>query len=613
MNLALACAGCAALAAAATIPPEITVTPGAVNHVRIRSVAIYADAAAASKPAAHLLLTHARREILAPANPAIARGAAAVAPANERELFESPEAFWEKFERDRFHDYAQRSTKVPARAIRLSRAVRGGDVVDADGLRFEVLDTPGFTPGAVSYLVNVSGTRVAFTGDVILSGGRIPDLYTLQDAIPEARARGYHGYAARAGALVASLRRLAAAKPDVIVPARGAIINDPAAAIHQLIARVQALMASHFSTDALLWYWGPDNLRIRASGVLEGKPVQSMPMAEQQPLPAWITEIANSRLIVSKDGAAFLIDAGYRNILETLQRLRSEGRFKRLEGIWVTHYHDDHTDHVQAVSDQFEAPVFTTAEMADILANPSRYRMPCLTTNSIRAQVQAEGRKLRWHDFELTFHHFPGQTLYHGGLHIRRDSGEEVFFVGDSFTPSGIDDYCLYNRNILRERGGYLHSLDVLRRYPAAWLINQHVAPMFRFSIAQHDRMRAALAERMRLLDELSPWPDRNFMLDESWARMYPYGQAVDAGEFAVALRVVNHAPDTRDYEIAWNPPPGVTLVSAERRLRLSGHAEKSAAARFRADKPGLYIVTAGLRFGKHELPEWTEAMVRVK
>ena len=608
----LALALYSAVSTAAPLPPEIKLHAGTVNSVRIRSVAIYGDAVPDQKPPAYVLLTHARREIVSAAETTIARGAAAVVPAREREQFESPATLWAAFEHGRYHDYAQRSRKYPTRPIVVSRAVVGGDSIEADGLRYDVVDTPGFTPGAVSYMLSVGGRRIAFTGDLILAGGQVADLYSLQDAIPEAKARGYHGYAARAATLIASLRRIAAAKPDVIVPARGAVITDPRKDIGQLIARIQALMANHFSTDALLWYWGAENLRIRSSAVLDGKPVDSMPMAEQMPLPSWIVEIANSRVIISADRAAFLVDAGYRDIVRSLEKLKNAGRFNRLEGIWVTHYHDDHTDNVQAVADRFDAPVHTTARMADILANPARYDMPCLTTAAIRARIEPERHKLRWHEFELTFYDFPGQTLYHGGLLVRRNSGEEIFFVGDSFTPSGIDDYCLYNRNILREGEGYLYCLDVLHRSPRAWLINQHVSPMFRFAGAHYDRMRAALFDRMRLLDELSPWPDRNFMVDASWARTYPYSQQTSTGEFSISTRVTNHSGDARDFAVSWNPPAGVDLLDSDRRITVAAHQEGTANARFRASAPGLYVITAGLRFGTYDLPDWAEAIVRV-
>ena len=39
--------------------------------------------------------------------------------------------------------------------------------------------------------------------------------------------------------------------------------------------------------------------------------------------------------------------------------------------------------------------------------------------------------------------------MYHDGLLVKKDGGESVFFVGDSFTPSGIDDYCLLNRKCM--------------------------------------------------------------------------------------------------------------------------------------------------------------------
>src|SRR4051794_25730062 len=105
IRLGLALALCSVVLGAASLPSEIEVTTGAVNAVRIRSVAIYADTPRHQKAPAYLLLTHARREMLATAPEAIGRGAAAVVPAEERSQFESPGALWAAFERGRFHDY----------------------------------------------------------------------------------------------------------------------------------------------------------------------------------------------------------------------------------------------------------------------------------------------------------------------------------------------------------------------------------------------------------------------------------------------------------------------------------------------------------------------------
>jgi hypothetical protein len=113
---------------------------------------------------------------------------------------------------------------------------------------------------------------------------------------------------------------------------------------------------------------------------------------------------------------------------------------------------------------------------------------------------------MRWHEFELSFFDFPGQTLYHGGLLVERDGGEKLFFAGDSFTPSGIDDYCLQNRDFAREGTGFLYCLELLDRLEKdapLWVINQHVEPMFRFSAEQSARMRSELRKRMAILQEL--------------------------------------------------------------------------------------------------------------
>src|SRR5687768_2992709 len=185
-------------------------------------------------------------------------------------------------------------------------------------------------------------------------------------------------------------------------------------------------MASHFATDGLLWHFGPDNLRVRASLALDGQFVDSLTMADEKPLPSWILEKENSRLIISGSGAAFLSDAGFGGTHAWLKALQAAGTFRKLEGIWVSHYHDDHTDEVQKIAEDFKAPVYFTQSMTDILNHPGHYRMPCLTTNPINtAKGQRNGRVMKWREFDLTFLDFPGQTLYHGAMLLRHPLGDK--------------------------------------------------------------------------------------------------------------------------------------------------------------------------------------------
>src|SRR5450755_1588914 len=247
----------AMLARSQSLPEGIRFQQAAAwNSVMIRdNTAVYG---ATSAKVTRVLLTHARRDVIS------AGSAPVIVPAAEKDLFVVPSAFWEKLETRRFHDYAQQTTKVPVVPLRVERTVSDGDTFDAGGVRIRVLATPGYTRGAVSYVLETGGKRIACTGDLIYGDGRLFDLYSLQDAVPEAKARGYHGYAARAGDLIGSLRRIAKEKPDVLLPARGPAITDPQASIARLIQRLQDFLQSHFETDALRWYWGDENHRIRS-------------------------------------------------------------------------------------------------------------------------------------------------------------------------------------------------------------------------------------------------------------------------------------------------------------------------------------------------------------
>ncbi len=558
-------------------------------------VAIY------SGEAEHVLVTSTRRDILPP------RGALIV-PAGEAAALEDPAKFWRLFSQLRFHDYAQKTTKVPVARRAIERTVRGGDVLTFGVTRITVLDTPGYSPAAVSYVFEQNGKRIIATGDLIYSGGRILDLYSLQNEVPETKTRGYHGFAARTGQLISSLQAVAALKPDRLIPARGPEIANPQQEIAQLISRLQRLLDSHFSTDALRWYWGEESWQTRAKLAMGRAPSAPMPMSEQRDLPDWIIPIGNSRLLVSPSGAAFLLDAGYPQIVEKLEELQAAGRFKNLEGLWITHYHDDHTDFASKVAKRFGAKVLYSAKIQDIVEHPDRYRMPCLTTNPVTGEVKGEADSWQWREFRMASYFFPGQTLYHGGLHIERESGEKIFFVGDSFTPSGTDDYCLQNRNFVGEDEGYLYCLRLLEKLGGdPWLINQHVLPMFRYDAARVERMRLELRQRAKLLAEITPLPHANYAVDESWARMYPYASSGEPLE----LRLMNHTSVEQTFRVKWHVPPGWSIKQAEETVRVPARTEgKAGLVLNKQGAKELGVVTADVTFAGFEFAHWTEGLL---
>ena len=609
------------LHAGESLTSHVQFESGPVNSVRISAddqvVVVYGDPADEPKPANHVLLTHHRRDVAWAARELVAGGAALIAPEAEKDLITDPQAYWDNFTTARVHDYAQQSSKVLATPIDVKQSVKDGDSLTVGGIDVQVIQTPGFTRGAVSYIVEVDGKRFAFTGDLIYDKGQILDLYSFQDAIKEANIGGYHGYGGRLGDLVASLGKIKAAKPDFIVPARGNVMRDADAAIDSLVGRVQALYKNYLSTNALHWYFKKDRMTICGERVLgEGADVELMPYSLHQESPDWIHEQATSRVIISDTGSAFLLDCGSQRIFDAIKKMVTSGLIKKIDGIFVTHFHDDHTNHIQAASEAFDCPIYATREYADVLRHPQRYKLPAQTDAAMKVRAFKDGHVMKWNEFEFTFRFYPGQTLYHGGLLVRKEGERPIFFIGDAFAPSGLDDYCTLNRNLLHEDTGYLYCLKMLRDFKEPyWLINEHIPFVFSYTDAELDYLESRYRQRIDLQRKLYPWDDPNYGVDEQWAWFYPYGETVEQGKSQTfSVRLTNHSSKTRTYTVTAKTHGGVSIVDRVKSVKVKSRATKE--VRFKAtagDQPGNFIITADIQSEGIDLREWAEAMVTVK
>jgi len=604
---------------------HVSLISGPINGICIEKdnarLVIYGDPAGTIENAEMVLFTHSRRDVVWAGREIVECGATAVVPEDDTDKFTNVGQFWNEFTTRRFHDYAQQGTKILTEPLKLGRTVKAGDKFSWKAIPIEIIDTPGYTRRAISYLIEIDGVKYAFVGDIIYGNGKLFDLYSLQDAVAEAKIGGYHGWAGRMATLIESLQKVAGKKPDVLVPARGPVIRNPSQAINLLIERLRAVYENYLSISAGRWYFR-DRYDILARRVLGDNPkVNWMPWAEviKDKPPAWIIPISNSRLIISGDSRGFLIDCGGRGIVDEVIKLREAGKLTGLDGLFITHYHDDHTDNVATCLAEFDCPVYATGPVVDILERPGDYRLPCLTANPIaNIKVMPEAHKMRWKEFTFTFHDYPGQTIYHDSLLVEKDNAEKIFFIGDSFTPSGIDDYCLQNRNVLHESMGYLYCLDLLRKIPAGTLlINQHVVEPFSFNAGQLDLMTATLNKRKALLAELLPWDEPNYGIDEQWVRFSPYGRKTGSGRsFRVSLKTFNHSNASRRFTFALNLPASFEAEPKAASLAIAPLIEKQADFNLTVDssvEPGTYVITADVQQEQWNLPRWAEAIIEVE
>jgi len=535
-----------AVAADEMIAPGVHVLDGAVNTgVIVRDGhALLIDccdtvtperlAAIGVSDVERILCTQFRRTHNAGMYPFAVRGAKIIVPKTEQSLFESAEAHWNDWS-NRWHLYRARpGPLVPARSVKVTRGVGEGDTIEWRGVAIRTLDTPGATDGSVSYLVEVGGRGVCFCGDVICAPGKVWDLHSLQKGF--GGVRDYHGFLGASGMVLESARKLAACTAEMFVPSHGKPFARSEFAMELLEKRFDALRRNYAAISALNFYF-PTLFKD-----LEDDPLRMKP-ADTLELPSWVRRVAfTSYAVVSDSGAALLIDCGHDSVLAKLDEWKKENAISAVEGCWVTHYHDDHVDSLQRLAKEFKCPLIASERTAPILEHPTRYCLPCIAPCPVSvARATHHGESWVWHEFMLTALDFPGQTLHDGALLVE-GHGVKFLFVGDSGSPTGLDDYTAGNRVFLGEGRGSRRCLEILREARPDFILNQHQNKSFRFTERQLDYMNALLADREKLIEDLTPWDNANFATDEHWVRAYPYEQDIVPGAtFAIDVQFTNH------------------------------------------------------------------------
>lgn len=535
-----------------------------------------------------------------------------VVPRGERRQFEEAAAYWQDW-RNRWHLYHFRPGPLaPLYDIRVYGATGEGDTYQWGDFSIHVIDTPGMTDGAVSYAIGSGSQTAIFSGDVLYAAGQVWDVHSLQKNA--GAFSDYHGFLGATKILLSSLEKLREYPADCLVPSHGGIIRDPAASAELTIQRLEQIYRNYAAISALNFYFP------HIFAELSADPLRMTP-ALTEDFPAFIHPVAaTSFAIQSESGALFLIDCGHDSVLDTLAAWKEAGRYTQIEGCWVTHYHDDHVDSLHHLASSAPVPIFADQHMAEILSHPSRFFLPCISPACAPvAHATTDGETWRWHEFELTALHFPGQTLYHGGLLVR-GRGLVVLFGGDSFAPTGLDDYTAGNRNLLGAGRGYRRCIDLVRQHRPDLILNQHQRQAFRFSDGQLEYMEKLLITREALLAELLPWEHPNFGTDGGWIRAYPYEVETSPGEACIVeIRAANHAGRPAEMAVEVVLPPGWAGARqpAYPSIAREINGESTACARVPVSIPpgveaGIYPLAFRVTWEGHYLGQVCHALVKV-
>ncbi len=558
-----------------------------------------------------VLQTHSHRDQCGATAELARRGAKVAASGAEARFFRDVSSFWDSF--DLFIRYAFKpDTYQPRENIPLDLALADNDSLTWQGITFRCLATPGHTEGSASYLAEIDGRKVAFTGDMIHSPGKLWNLYSFDYRYWDG---GYKGITLD----LAGLDKVLAAGARTFLPSHGEKMDDPASAVAALRENLSRLYD------------------------LEPQPEPSeRPQTQNVPRKRWnrVSEHLyhvkyTSFVLLSADSSALFYDyyalAGSRSYehFDSIIPLCRDLGVKRVELIIPSHFHEDHLRGIPDLVQRSGAKVWVFENMADILENPSRYNLPCLAPERIKAdRVLHDGEKIRWKEYEFTVLHFPGQTMYHQAMFGMVD-GKKVMFMGDSDVYD-LNDPNLFRRNqklhgistflnyyLLEPGQGYLKAIQRLIDYNPELLLYAH-------SGAKPGNMEIyranleAMSKRRELAAAVLPQADPNIGFDPNRVSFYPYSLEISEGKvFETEVMFRNHLPEAVETEISLSVPESWHVEPPAIRLNVAAKAESGALFKVRpGDRPAgrrRAVITASVISGSENLGEPAEMLLEWK
>ncbi|REE86120.1 glyoxylase-like metal-dependent hydrolase (beta-lactamase superfamily II) [Paenibacillus taihuensis] len=522
-------------------------------------------------------------------------------PHMEQDLFRQADEHWQA--RELYNNYNVRQDRFSIlESIPIAGTLKDYETREFAGVIFKVVPTPGHTIGSISFILELDGRTIAFTGDLIAGVGKLWSLAATQWSY-----NGGEGLPAT----VASLLDIQERGPDWLLPSHGERMEDPGEAIDLLIERLKVFMGYREQNPRLFM-------------------LREQPFEEITPsLLRNRTSMAFYFVLLSKSGKALFFDFGYdfltgipsgsdrasrRPWLYTLGMLKEQYGVTHIDAVVPTHYHDDHVAGCNLLRDNEGTQIWAAESFADVLHHPSAYDLPCLWYDPIPVdRVLPIGTEVHWEEYAFTLHPLPGHTKYAVAISFEAD-GKRVLITGDQYQGNeGVGwNYVYQNRFDYTD---YSSSAKLYQELRPDVILTGHWDPLWvQPGYYEELARRGELLERLHR--ELLPLESADFGAEGFAARMAPYQSEVRMGEtVTLQVEVINPFPHDALAEVSLAMPRSWQAAPANGKLQLaakatgylafevtpSGHAARR--VRVAAD-----ITVNGKHFGQH-----AEALVTVR
>ncbi|MBV9307546.1 MAG: MBL fold metallo-hydrolase, partial [Acidobacteriaceae bacterium] len=527
-----------------------------------------------------ILHTHHHRDQAQGDGRAAARRIPIAVPEHERQFFEAAENFWRNrriFEL--YHvknDFFSLTRNVPVAA-----SLRDYSTFRWKDREIFVQPTPGHTPGSITLFTTVDGKKVAFSGDLMHSPGKVQTLYDLQY---------YYGEHEGVDLSIYSLTELSKLKPELLCPSHGRPVADPLPGMTELIGKLRAW--HHY------WYNHPPTSDLE-------------PIAVTPHLAANTETTSSFYAIISDSGKALFVDYGsaswtffqvftrdvdtfdrMRFVEHSIEKLRARHGLKSIDVAMPSHMHDDHLNGFPYLARRYGTKIWCFENFAGILENPCGQNLGCTLGDPIHVdRVIHNQETFRWEEFEFTALHSPGHTNFQMALFSTID-GVRLAFTGDAFFHDADRPFEIRHNLIYRNRvktGDHVKSIQNIIDFEPHIICPGHGEP-FLLDLEMARAFKTKVEKQDAFCRSLVADPDTDLGLDPAWVEIYPYQSLAKPGETQrFEIRVRNHRKRSVSLEISLVVPPGWRAEPKISRAHVNpgGKAELPVSVTIAADSKG--------------------------
>lgn len=453
----------------------------------------------------------------------------------------------------------------------------GVDKILDDGASFawnqyhiRVIGTPGHTGGSITYLVETGGKRIAFTGDLIMQGGHVQDLYSMQWI-----------YLENPGidSSLASLKKISGFRPDLILPSHGEIVSDPGHNIRLLEIRLKQVQNSLTFERAGRWNW---------SGFVQISPhvVQDCGTTTQ--------------IIISEKGEALLYDCGDDFTVSRLAEAKRKFGIRNIAVIIPSHWHFDHVNGIPGIVKSEGAKVWVYEGLSEHLEFPKHFPTTCWSGITIKPdRVLLDGEEFTWGGYSFRVYPNPAHMEEQMALFALVDD-LKFLFLGDG-TASNSEGHL---RSVIHGYNGISLATGLIGTAKSVYNASPYICvPAHSNGFATHEDTRDEyMAWAVNTADAIAALlkphlPETGY--NPYWASFYPARMKVFPGEkVKMALRIKNFCNTGISGHFRLKNYGNIIFEQEEYTYELQSGESKDIRFTVKVSKvpaPGIHIITADI------------------